>query len=219
MIKQIIFDLDGVLVDLVPMHFSAFNDALYSVCGFRLTQESHDQDFNGLPTMKKLEKLVFLDMIDKECIDKIYKLKQQLTDKALDDLMPDQSKIAMLEWLKSQSIQANCVSNAIRSTVLKALENSGLSSYIHLVLSNEDVPFVKPNPSGYLKMMSMTGIGPKDTLIIEDSAVGVIAAIDSGAHVLELTSHEKLTEDNLKKIVVTSGIGQSHKGCPWRFKL
>ena len=56
MIKAILFDLDGVLVNMPDGHFEALNKAL-SLFGAKIEQEEHFQFFNGLPTRKKIEEL------------------------------------------------------------------------------------------------------------------------------------------------------------------
>ncbi|MCX6102263.1 MAG: HAD hydrolase-like protein, partial [Proteobacteria bacterium] len=54
MIKGIIFDLDGVLVDAVDWHFKALNRAL-NLFGYSLDELEHQEKYDGLPTTKKLE--------------------------------------------------------------------------------------------------------------------------------------------------------------------
>ena len=55
MIKAILYDLDGVLVDATEWHYESLNESLYEVAGFRLSRQEHLSSFNGLPTKKKLE--------------------------------------------------------------------------------------------------------------------------------------------------------------------
>ena len=54
--KAIIFDLDGVLVDMPEGHYSALNKAL-GLFGAKIDRDEHLNYFNGLPTRKKIEKL------------------------------------------------------------------------------------------------------------------------------------------------------------------
>ena len=56
MIKGIIFDLDGVLVDAVQIHFQSLNKAL-ALFGFTISEFDHEKIYNGLPTMTKLDAL------------------------------------------------------------------------------------------------------------------------------------------------------------------
>ena len=55
MIKAILYDLDGVLVDATEWHYESLNAALKEVCGFIINRDEHISTFNGIPTMKKLE--------------------------------------------------------------------------------------------------------------------------------------------------------------------
>ena len=55
-----------------------------------------------------------------------------------------------------------------------------------LIISAEDVKNKKPNPEGFIKAMNYFDINPKDTLIFEDSDIGIEAAIKSGANVLKI---------------------------------
>ena len=55
-----------------------------------------------------------------------------------------------------------------------------------LIISAEDVKNKKPNPEGFIKAMDHFNINPEDTIIFEDSNVGIEAAIRSGANVLKI---------------------------------
>ncbi len=55
MIKAILYDLDGVLVDATEWHYESLNEALKETSGFEISRLEHIQTVNGLPTIKKLE--------------------------------------------------------------------------------------------------------------------------------------------------------------------
>ena len=50
MIKAILYDLDGVLVDATEWHYESLNEALKEISGFEISRLEHIQTFNGLPT-------------------------------------------------------------------------------------------------------------------------------------------------------------------------
>ena len=54
MIKAILYDLDGVLVDATEWHYESLNESLQKISGFQISRQDHISTFNGLPTMKKL---------------------------------------------------------------------------------------------------------------------------------------------------------------------
>ena len=71
MIKAILYDLDGVLVDATEWHYESLNDALKDVAGFIIKRDEHISTFNGIPTMKKLEILHDQGRLKKSLFDKI----------------------------------------------------------------------------------------------------------------------------------------------------
>ena len=79
MIKLIIFDLDGVLVDACEWHRIALNEALQEGCKYKISLEDHHRVFNGSPTKVKLQKLVDLGIISSSSIEPVCSLKQKKT--------------------------------------------------------------------------------------------------------------------------------------------
>ena len=75
MIKVIIFDLDGVLVDTKKIHFEALNLALKKFGSNEITFEDHVKIFDGLPTNEKLKILNQKNKLPKKNFSKINKFK------------------------------------------------------------------------------------------------------------------------------------------------
>ncbi len=185
MIKLIISDFDGVLLDLKEIHYEALNKALLSVGEeFVITPEEHLKIFDGLSTKRKLEILEEIKDLPKDKFDEINVLKQKFTV----DLLGDFSKInpdiaGIILGFKRQHYKFYVASNAIRHTVELGLKKLGISHLVDKFYSNEDVAKSKPNPEMYLRCMADAGVSPQETLIIEDSKHGRAAAVKSGAHV------------------------------------
>src|SRR3989344_4141668 len=79
MIKAIIFDLDGVLVNATEWHYEALNEAL-GLFGFEITREEHETVYNGLPSLKKLEHLTQDKGLPKGLYKTIQVMKRKFTD-------------------------------------------------------------------------------------------------------------------------------------------
>jgi dTDP-glucose pyrophosphorylase len=75
------------------------------------------------------------------------------------------------------------------------LAKIGIIEYMDLIISNEDVKNAKPHPEMYWKAMSMMSVLPEETLIVEDSPHGLLAASRSRANVLRV--------DNPKDLVIS----------------
>ena len=96
MIKIIIFDLDGVLVDTKLIHFKALNLALKSYKIKEINYEDHVKIFDGLPTFQKLNLISKKKKISKKNIFLIQKLKQINTKKLLKEQVLYDKKIDLL---------------------------------------------------------------------------------------------------------------------------
>ncbi len=104
MIKLIIFDLDGVLVDARELHYEALNRALKSIGEeYVIKREEHLSTYDGLPTNKKLNMLSKKKGLPKELHDEVWKLKQEMTRKIIDEEMTyDEKMRGILRRFKSE---------------------------------------------------------------------------------------------------------------------
>ena len=193
MTKLIIFDLDGVLVEAKEIHYNTLNQALKEIDEkYIITEAEHLSTYDGLKTTQKLEMLTKNKGLHPEFYDSIWYRKQHLTIEAISELQPDLQKIELFKELRDRGYKLACASNSIRRSVLVMLAKIGIIEYMDLILSNEDVKNSKPHPEMYWKTMSMMGVLPEETLIVEDSPHGVLAASRSRANVLRVDSPKDL---------------------------
>ena len=193
MTKLIIFDLDGVLVDAKQIHYDTLNQALKEVGEqYVITEAEHLSTYDGLKTTQKLELLTKNKGLHPEFYDSIWHKKQYLTIEAISQLQPDLQKIELFKELRDRGYKLACASNSIRRSVLVMLAKIGIIEYMDLIISNEDVKNSKPHPEMYWKVMSMMGYLPEETLIVEDSPHGLLAASRSRANVLRVDSPKDL---------------------------
>lgn len=192
-IKAILFDMDGVLVDARDWHYEALNRAL-ELFGYSIDRQSHLSTFDGLPTRRKLEILSSTQGLPIGLSDLINKLKQKYTTEiAYSRCNPNFDRQLALSRLKAEGYRVAVCSNSIRQSVITMMELSGLSEYIELILSNEDVTHPKPHPEIYTSAMNSLGVAPSECLIVEDNDHGYAAAVASGAHVMRVTGVEEVT--------------------------
>jgi HAD superfamily hydrolase (TIGR01509 family) len=206
MTKLIIFDLDGVLVEAKKIHFDTLNQALREVARsekYVISEAEHLSIYDGLKTNQKLELLTQKKGLQRDTYDWVWNRKQQLTIEAISELQPDSDKIELFKELRNKGYKLACASNSIRRSVLVMLAKIGIIEYIDLILSNEDVKNSKPHPEMYWKAMSMMGVLPEETLIVEDSPHGLLAASRSRANVLRV--------DNPKDLVISKIISKLEK--------
>lgn len=205
MIKLIIFDLDGVLVDSKEIHFDSLNNAIERVIGkqYIISKEDHLAYYDGLSTSKKLEMLKnkYPQIIDDQKTKQIWLEKQEETRKLLSQLQVNEKLVDLFKTLRSEGFRVAVASNAIRSTVNEVLLALGLYIWTDTVFSNNDVNRPKPATEIYLKAMIENGVDPSETLIVEDSPVGLQGAKASGAHVLPVKNSTSWSKEQLMNAI------------------
>ena len=197
MIKLIIFDLDGVLVDTKNLHFDSLNEALGDE--FKISWEEHLNRYDGLKTNQKLSMLTSEKGLPIELYSEIWQKKQKITLDKLSNLTRSEELIGCIKSLSQEGYKIACCSNSIRKTVLTVLSKLGIIEFFDLILSNEDVKNTKPHPEIYWSAISNMGCLPEETLIVEDSPYGLMAASKSKSNVMRVTSPNEVTYENIHK--------------------
>lgn len=197
MIRAVIFDMDGVLIDAKEWHYEALNKALELV-GFTITRDEHETTFDGLPTKKKLEMLTARYGLPARLHGFLNEMKQQYTmDLVYQLCKPTFHHEFALSRLKRKGYKLAVASNSIRNTVRVMMEKAHLAEYLDLQLSNEDVSQAKPHPEIYTKAIRSLGCTPGECVIVEDNENGIRAATASGAHVLVVNDVNDVHLDNI----------------------
>jgi beta-phosphoglucomutase len=198
MIKAIIFDMDGVLIEAKDWHYEALNKAL-RLFGYEINRYDHLTTFDGLPTKNKLKIISKISGLPDGLHDFINEMKQQYTMELVHSLCkPNFIHEYALSKLKSEGYKLAVASNSIKATVDVMMNKARLNVYLDLQLSNEDVKNSKPHPEIYLKAIDLLGLKPSECLILEDNENGITAAKESGAHLLVI---KDVTDVNYQNII------------------
>tara|TARA_A100001201_G_scaffold87642_2_gene77180 strand:+ start:11951 stop:13306 length:1356 start_codon:yes stop_codon:yes gene_type:complete len=210
--KLIIFDLDGVLVEAKTIHFDALNEALGKK--YAISWDEHLSTYDGLKTVQKLNMLSDKKDLPIEQHNDIWEDKQKITLQKLKELQPCEKLQDIMSKLSQEYKIAVC-SNSIRKTVLTVLSKLGIMEYMDLILSNEDVQNSKPHPEMYWRAISKMSCLPEETLIVEDSPYGLMAAARSKSHILRVKNTKEVTWDNINKKIKQINMGQQMKTPKW----
>ena len=196
--RAIIFDLDGVLVDMPRGHYEALNRAL-SLFGAKIEEEEHHTTYNGLPTRKKLEKLEKEGRLPEGLREFINSVKQDHTKKVIPQYcVPDYSKIILLNELRARNYLLACCSNSVKETLHLMLQSAQLFDFFDVIIGNDEVQNPKPHPEMYQLAFDRLGVKPTEAIIVEDSPHGIAAAKASGARVIEVRGVEDVHLDLFK---------------------
>lgn len=200
MIKLVVFDLDGVLVDARELHYEALNLALAEVGEeYIINRSEHLSTYDGLSTRKKLGMLTLNKCLPENMHDFVWRTKQKKTVEIIDDFTPDFRIQNILKKLKSSGYMVACATNSIRDTAKLQLIRKGFFEYIDFLYTNQDVNKPKPSSEIYMRCMLKADVDPNETLVVEDSHHGRKAALNSGAHLCPVKNSSDVTYEKINE--------------------
>lgn len=198
-IKAVLFDMDGVLIDAKDWHYEALNKAL-KLFGIEISRYDHLTTFDGLPTKVKLQMLSKRYYLPQELHQFINDVKQSYTAELVyQRCHPMFHHEYALSKLKQEGYQIAVCSNSIRKTIELMMDRAGLSPYLDLIISNEDVTKSKPDPEMYQTAMKKFGLNPEECIVVEDNPNGIQAGKASGASVLEVATVYDVNYENIMR--------------------
>ncbi len=201
MIKAIIFDMDGVLIEAKEWHYEALNRAL-GLFGYEISRAAHLTTYDGLPTKKKLELLSLEEGLPMQLHGVINELKQQYTMEMVHTTCrPRFNHEFALSRLKAEGYKLAVASNSISDTISVMLQKAHLYNYFDVILSNQDVTHSKPHPEIYQEAIRRLNLTPEQCLVVEDNEHGIQAAKSAQAAVLVVKEVSDVTYDNIKKYI------------------
>jgi len=174
MIKSVLFDLDGVIVDSEPLHFEAHRKALGRF-GIHITIDDY-MEFGvakGDANLINAASEKYGVKIDRE---KASRLKKELYKEIFEKkASPRKGVLELIEHLGGRHVLA-ITSSGARDSVEFMIERLGLEKRFEAVISGDDVERVKPFPDIYEKVLNQLGLKNTDCVAIEDSESGLLAA-------------------------------------------
>lgn len=188
MIHAAIFDVDGVLLDTVPYHFSAWQK-MFAEEGVPLTFANYLEKLNGLPRLTGITNV--LGNRPKEYLEELAQKKQNyyLTLVAQNPPKPLEGVVELFALLSTKGILLAAASSSKNAPLL--LEKAGLSSSLVTIVGGSDFSLPKPNPDIFLTASKRLGVEPSHCIVFEDAASGIQAAKTAGMKTIGLlTSHD-----------------------------
>lgn len=201
MVKAILFDMDGVLIDAKDWHYEALNKAI-GLFGIEISRYDHLHTFDGLPTRVKLKMLSEQYYLPEQLHGFVNQMKQKYTAQMIHEKChPMFHHEYALSKLHNDGYKIAVCSNSIRSTIELMMEKSMLIDYLDLIVSNEDVKKAKPDPEMYQTAISKFGLKPEECIVVEDNPNGIAAGKASGASVLEVATVYDVNYESIKMII------------------
>jgi beta-phosphoglucomutase len=197
-----LFDLDGVIVNTDNIQYETIKQSVYEILNYDISQNNNINEVfkSTITTVDKLKKLSNYITVDNNTIDIIYTNKKQLADKYFSKLNIDNEKINLMKYLKEQNCKIAIVTNSNKISTNIILKNIGIYDYIDVIVTNEDVLNKKPSPEPYLKAIELLDCSIKETIIFEDSEIGIISAKNTGCDYYHVKSYKDVNINTINML-------------------
>jgi len=177
MLKAVIFDLDGVLVDSHPSHIRAWRKLL-ALFGKQMSES----DLRLVRDGRRKEEMLryFLGDLTHDQVWTYSLLKDELFREEMRTITTTTGVHELLGELWQEGVPMAVASCGGRARVHETLEILRLKHYFATVASGDDVIAGKPHPEIFLKVANQMKVRPDEAVVFEDSVSGVHAATAAG---------------------------------------
>jgi HAD superfamily hydrolase (TIGR01509 family) len=204
MIKTVIFDMDGVIVDTELVHHYAYQQH-FKQLAIDVTPEMY-ASFTGSST-KNIYAIIKEHFNLEQDVQTLVEGKRTLFNKAFDekeDLFLLDGVLDLIQDLYKNDIQMVLASSSANETINRIFNRFNLNQYFTHKVSGEDFPKSKPHPAIFLKAAELAQTPVENCIVIEDSTNGIQAAKSAGIYCVGYKSVNSKLQDYSKADKVIS---------------
>ncbi len=206
MIKGILFDMDGVLVDNMDVHTLAFDRFCVQYGAEEVGERL--RNFAGMGNGDIMRQVLPAEVVESKGIEALSVEKEAIYRQIYaETIEPVAGLIDLLKEFKAQGIKCAIGSSGCRENVEFVVERCGLSDYFSAFVYSDLVTRCKPDPEIYLTAARLLDLAPEECLVFEDALVGVESARNAGvAKVIALSTTltaEQLQQNSTADEIVT----------------
>ncbi|MFV0540701.1 MAG: HAD family hydrolase [Aestuariibaculum sp.] len=203
MLKAVIFDMDGVIINSEPLHYKAYQQ-MFKAVGIKVSNALYES-FTGQSTIKICRTLCDTFNLN-ETPETLVALKRNY----FDDYFNNDNTFALIDgvWDLIQNYHSNGLtlvlgSSASMPNIERIFERFNLNPYFKAKFSGADLKESKPHPEIFIKAAKSTGYNRNECMVIEDATNGIKAAKAAGIFCTAYNSeHSKNQDYSLADLIV-----------------
>jgi len=210
MLKAVLFDMDGVIVDTEPLHRKAYF-LMFKDMGIAVTEAMYTS-YTGQSTINICKQLVGhfnLDAAPQTLVAIKRKHFKYLFENDSSLQLLD-GVLALIKNYYNNGLTLVLASSASMPNINRIFERFDLDQYFVAKLSGADLKESKPHPEIFIKAAQASGQSKKHCMVIEDSSNGIKAANDAGIFVIGYDSTHSTDQDYSNADKVVSSFSQIH---------
>lgn len=177
MIKTVIFDMDGVIIDSEPIHHDAFFK-VFDDLNIEISELYYDS-LKGFSTKNAIQRIVNDFQLNNESVAELVERKRSYFNDLFDtkaDLRLIPGVFSLIQDLHQKGLQLILASSSAKVTIDRIFRRFELYPYFTHIISGEEFPQSKPNPAIFLRAQELSQHSKQECIVIEDSTNGILAA-------------------------------------------
>lgn len=217
MIKAIIFDLDGTLVQTEIIKAYSYAKAVFELSNYTVAEDEVINNFKnyvGLSRSEVVKNLVndYSDKLKNNSI-KIEDIENSLTEKRLEiynnmlkdpEILPRyccKMTMGFLRTVFEDGYLTGLATMSHRMQVEMVLSVMNIENQFKFVITRDEIEYAKPHPEIYLRMKNNLKVEADECIVIEDSVAGIKAALSANMNVFAVTNSITLESVNKAKLI------------------
>lgn len=199
--KGAIFDLDGVIVDTVPLHFEGWRYLFSDIHHIPFTRQDYDDKVDGKPRIDGVRAIMPNLTLEEAIKEGEIKQQKYLELIAAGKMQEFPTSFALIKELKAKGIKLAAASSSKNAVFI--LEKVKLLQDFDVVVSGNDFTHGKPAPDIFLVAAKKLNLEVKDCIVFEDALAGVQAAKAGKFICVGINRHNKAENYKEADLVVT----------------
>ena len=195
MIKAVIFDMDGLLVDSEPISYAIYKSIIKAYNNKEFTLENYAQNYSGRTGHKNMESLIKefnLPITIEEGFE--YFVKDEANELKKNISLKKGAK-ELLQYLKEKDIEVALATSSSGDRAINILKQNNILEYFHTFVYGSEVEKGKPNPDIFIKAKEKLGLNEEECLVLEDSEAGVMAAYHAHIKVINIPDMKEPSQE------------------------
>lgn len=214
MLKAVIFDMDGVIIDSEPIH-KEVEKKIFKKFGANISEEEHNS-YIGMTSMGMWNEIkVRHNFKQSFSVEELIEMEVKNYIELIQsnrNIKPINGVVELIDELHKNNIKLAIASSAVRKSIETVVDMFELEKYFEIRISGEDIKNGKPAPDIFLVAARHLGVKPKDCIVVEDSKNGVQAAKEAGMKCIGFRNLNSGNQDlSFADIIISNYLEMNYK--------